>query len=189
MTFVAQLSLADLDPSGSTGPTWGTCTSSATSSRSRSRSKRARCLRDPSHARGRRAERAPFRERYPRPAAVRQAGNGLTLPDEDAPADRGPLGLGFNGARSSDTEELWKLNKRLRGEQGWHHRAGQLFGWPTWQNDDNIEYLASLRGGQGLEWTLLLQTDALDAELYVVLPTADLAAARFDRAEATIEHD
>jgi hypothetical protein len=35
----------------------------------------------------------------------------------------------------------------------------------------------------------MLQTDALDAELYVVLPTADLAAARFDRAEATIEHD
>jgi hypothetical protein len=36
---------------------------------------------------------------------------------------------------------------------------------------------------------LLLQTDALDAELYVMLPTGDLAAARFDRAEAMIEHD
>jgi hypothetical protein len=36
---------------------------------------------------------------------------------------------------------------------------------------------------------LLLQTAALDAELYVMLPTADLVAGRFDRAEATIEHD
>ena len=30
---------------------------------------------------------------------------------------------------------------------------------------------------------------SIDAELYVVLPTADLAAARFDRAEAIVEHD
>jgi hypothetical protein len=34
-----------------------------------------------------------------------------------------------------------------------------------------------------------LQTDALDGELYVALPAADLAAGRFDRAEATIEYD
>jgi hypothetical protein len=52
-----------------------------------------------------------------------------------------------------------------------------------------MEHLASLRDGQALDWTLLLQTDALDAELYVALPTDDLAAARFDRAEAIIEHD
>jgi hypothetical protein len=113
---------------------------------------------------------------------------GLTLPDEDAPLMR-PLGLGFSGERRSDFEELWKLKKRLHAEQGWHHAAGQLLGWPTWQNDDNMGYLASLRDGHALEWTLLLQTDALDAELYVVLPTADQAAARFDRAEAIIEHD
>jgi hypothetical protein len=61
---------------------------------------------------------------------------------------------------------------------------------PDWQlESEDMDYLASLREGQALEWTLLLQTDALDAELYVVLPTADLAAARFDRAEAAIEHD
>jgi hypothetical protein len=113
---------------------------------------------------------------------------GLTLPDEDAPLMRS-FGLGFSGERRSDVEELWKLKQRLHAEQGWHHRAGQLLGWPTWQHDDNLDYLASLRDRQALEWTLLLQTDALDAELYVVLPTADLAAARFDRAEATIEHD
>ena len=52
-----------------------------------------------------------------------------------------------------------------------------------------MDHLASLRGGQALEWTLLLQTDAVDAELYVALPTADLAAGRYDRAEAIIEHD
>jgi hypothetical protein len=31
--------------------------------------------------------------------------------------------------------------------------------------------------------------DAIDAELDVMLPAADLAASRFDRAEAIIEHD
>ena len=90
-----------------------------------------------------------------------------------------PLGLGFGGERRQDGDALWKLKQRLHAEQGWHQRAGQLLGWPTWQNDDNMP----------LDGTLLLQTDALDAELYVVLPTADLAVARFDRAEAIIEHD
>ena len=113
---------------------------------------------------------------------------GLTLPDADAPL-MWPLGLGFGGERRAEVESLWKLQQRLHVQQGWRHRAGQLLGWPTWQNDDTMEHLASLRGGQALDWTLLLQTDALDAELYVVLPTADLAAARFDRGEAIIEHD
>jgi hypothetical protein len=113
---------------------------------------------------------------------------GLTLPDEDAPLMH-PLGLGFGGERQRDSEALWKLKQRLHARQGWHHRAGRLLGWPTWQNDDSMDHLASLRDGQALDWTLLLQTDALDAELYVVLPTADLSAARFDRAEAIIEHD
>ena len=113
---------------------------------------------------------------------------GLTLPDADAPLIA-PLGLGFGGDRGSDLGELWKLQQRLRARQGWRDAAGQVLGWPTWQNDDGTGYLASLGDAQELEWTLLLQTDALDAELYVLLPTEDLTAARFDRAQATIEHD
>jgi hypothetical protein len=42
---------------------------------------------------------------------------------------------------------------------------------PGSRNDGNMGYLASLREGQRLEWTLLLRNDALEAELYVVLPT------------------
>ena len=76
-----------------------------------------------------------------------------------------------------------------RDEQGWNAVAGQLLGWGTWQNDDNMQYLAELGGGKAEDWSLLLQTDALDAELYIALPTADLAAGRFDRVEATVEYD
>ena len=188
MTFVAQLCLADLDPSVWTGPTSGhlhVFCDIELESLSIEGAGACAILHTPAGAElGERRSAGDLHvtQQFVKPRI------GLTLPDEAAPLMR-PLGLGFNGARSSDTEELWKLNKRLHGEQGWHHRAGQLLGWPTWQNDDNMDYLASLRDGQGLEWTLLLQTDALDAELYVVVPTADLAAARFDRAEATIEHD
>lgn len=85
--------------------------------------------------------------------------------------------------------ELWALKERLAIEQGWNHPAGQLLGWGAWQNEDDLAYLASLGGGKAEDWSLLLQTDALDAELYVALPTADLAKGRFDRAQATIEHD
>lgn len=113
---------------------------------------------------------------------------GLTLPDPDAPLIA-PLGPGFGGERSSDVEALRKLQQRLHAQQGWGRAAGQVLGWPAWQNDDNTDSLASLSDAADLEWTLLLQTDALDAELYVVLPTTDLAVGRFDRAQATIEHD
>ena len=124
--------------------------------------------------------------RLPRRAVT--ARPGLTLPDADAPI-MAPLGLGFAGIRGSDFEELWKLRQRLHARQGWRDAAGRVLGWPTWQNDDGTGYLASLGDADEIEWTLLLQTDALDAELYVLLPTEDLIAARFDRAQATIEHD
>lgn len=78
---------------------------------------------------------------------------------------------------------------RLYAEQGWHYIAGQLLGWPHWQNDDSMDYLAELGGGHAGDWSLLLQTDHLDAELYVALATEDLTAGRFDRAQATIEFD
>jgi hypothetical protein len=180
MTFVAQLTLADLDASVWTGPTSGhlhvfcdvepdwACAILHTPA-----GVELTVHRFPSDLHE--DNRVPLQMVRPSP--------GLTLPDEAAPVMR-PLGLGFGGDRGSDVEELWRLEKRLRLEQGWHRVAGRLLGWPTWQNDDNMANLPSQH-----EWTLLLQTDALDAELYVVLPTADLAAARFDRAEAMLEYD
>ncbi len=100
---------------------------------------------------------------------------GLTTPDR--------LGTDY------DWEALWSLRERLAAEQGWLNSEGQLLGWPTWQNDDNLGSLAELGGGTAADWTVLLQTDALDGELYIGVPTADLAAGRFDRAEAIIEFD
>jgi hypothetical protein len=190
MTFVAQLSLADLDPSVWSGSVSGhlhVFCDIEPDSRSIEGAGACVILHTPAggelnvHA-GDLHEDLRIRQRFVKPRI------GLTLPDEDAPPML-PLGLGFGGERQFDLDHLWKLKARLHAEQGWHHRAGQLLGWPTWQNDDGTEHLASLRNGQALEWALLLQTAALDAELYVMLPTADLVAGRFDRAEATIEHD
>ena len=78
--------------------------------------------------------------------------------------------LGIELDEATDFDELWTLKERLAIEQGWNNVAGRLLGWGTWQNDDNMELLASLGGGHAEDWTLLLQTDALDAELYVALP-------------------
>jgi hypothetical protein len=111
---------------------------------------------------------------------------GLSLPDAAVPLMR-RLGLDFNA--DSEYEELWTLKRRLESEQGWHHSYGQLLGWPAVAGEDLMAFFASLGGGQAEDWTLLLHTNALDADLYVALPTADLAAGRFDRAEATIEFD
>jgi hypothetical protein len=192
MTFVAQLSLADLDPSVWAGPTSGhlhVFCDIEPASNSIEGAGACAILHTPARAElSVRRFPSDLHEYNRIPQRMVRPHVGLTLPDEDAPLMH-PLGLGFDGERRSDLEELWKLKRRLNAEQGWHHPAGQLLGWPTWQNDDNMDHLASLRQGQALEWTLLLQTDALDAELYVALPTVDLAAARFDRAEATIEHD
>jgi Domain of unknown function (DUF1963) len=192
MAFVAQLSLADLDPSVWTGPASGhlhVFCDIEPESTSIEGAGACAILHTPA---GAALSVLPFPsdlheyKRIPQQMVTPRVG--LTLPDEDAPLMR-PLGLGLDGERESEMDELWLLGRRVHAEQGWHDAAGQLLGWPTWQHDDSMEYLASLRDGQALEWTLLLQTDALGPELYVVLPTADLAAARFDRAEATIEHD
>ena len=192
MTFLAQLSLADLDVAVWTGPTSGhlhlfcDIDSESTSIKGgaacallhtpESAALSVRRFPDDLHG----DNRIPQRMVTPR--------IGLTLPDPQAPP-MASLDLDYGGERESGFEELWKLRQRLLAEQEWQQAVAQLLGWPTWQNDDTMEYLASLRGGQALEWTLLLQTNLLDSELYVVIPTADLAAARFDRAEATIEHD
>lgn len=100
---------------------------------------------------------------------------GLTTPDR--------LGTDY------DWEALWALREQLAAEQGWLNPEAQLLGWPTWQNDDNLGYLAELGGGTAADWTVLLQTGALDGDLYIGLPTADLAAGRFDRAQGIIEFD
>ena len=52
-----------------------------------------------------------------------------------------------------------------------------------------MQLLASYQGEQGAGWTLLLQTDATDSQLYVAVSRADLAAGLFTKAEAIIEHD
>jgi hypothetical protein len=192
MMFVAQLSLADLDPAVWTGPRSGHlhvfCDVDPESNSTHGAGACA-IVHTPA---GAELTTRPFPgDLHKDNRLARQIVEprvGLTLPDEDAPPMR-PLGLGFRGERQSDFEELWKLKRRLQAEQGWHHSAGQLLGWPAWQNDDGMEHLASLGGAEALEWTLLLQTGAIDAELYVALPAADLADGRFDRAEATIEHD
>jgi len=91
---------------------------------------------------------------------------GLTVPDED-----------------------WEFAYRLREEQGWREPSGQVLGWPTWQNDPNMDYLAELGGGKAADYSLLLQTNTMGTELYVAIPTADLQAGRFDRVQATVEFD
>jgi hypothetical protein len=91
---------------------------------------------------------------------------GLTVPDED-----------------------WEFAYRIREEQGWREPAGQVLGWPTWQNDPNMDYLAELGGGRAADYSLLLQTNFMGTELYVAMPTADVEAGRFDRVQATVEFD
>src|SRR6201999_845433 len=93
---------------------------------------------------------------------------GLTVPDPSTAMDKLGIGLDPHAA-----EALWALRNRLHAEQGWHDIAGQLLGWPHWQNDDGMDHLAGLGGGQARDWSLLLQTDYLDAELYVALATED----------------
>jgi hypothetical protein len=110
---------------------------------------------------------------------------GLTVPDAWTPL-RDKLEISVD---EDAGEALWALRDCLDAEQGWHQIAGQILGWPRWQNDDGMPYLAELGGGQADDWSLLLQTDALDAELYVALATEDLRGGRFDRVQATIEFD
>ncbi|MDA0181643.1 YwqG family protein [Solirubrobacter phytolaccae] len=88
------------------------------------------------------------------------------------------------------SDALWTLQDRLAAEQGWRSPAGQILGWARWQGGLDMNSLARLGGGKGEDWSLLLQADAFDAgELYVVLPTADLRAGRFDRVQASLAHD
>ena len=49
------------------------------------------------------------------------------------------------------------------------------------RQNDYMEELAAMRGGKPEDWTLLLQTDALDAELYVALPTQTSPQAAWTR--------
>jgi hypothetical protein len=148
MTFVAQLSLADLDPSVWTGPTSGhlhVFCDIEPDSHSIEGAGACTILHTPAGAElsVRRFPSDLHKDNRITQQMVKPR-TGLTLPDEDAPLMR-PLGLGFSGERRSDFEELWKLKQRLHAGQGWHRTAGRLLGWPTWQNDDNSGHLASLR--------------------------------------------
>jgi hypothetical protein len=111
---------------------------------------------------------------------------GLTLPDP-SPSLMHRFGLDASSVDPDDVEAWLDLKELLRDDQGWSDAAGQMLGWATWPNGDLMELLASRGGGQSEDWTLLLHTDALDYQLYVALPTKDIASGRFDTAQATAE--
>jgi hypothetical protein len=190
MTFLAQLSLADLDRSVWTGPASGHLHVFCDLDEDHNMVEAAgacRVLHSPAGAELSAPGFPSDLGRYNRlsPQMV-QPSVGLTVPDPWTPVMR-KLGLELEDPAAADA--LWALNDRLAAEQGWQFPAGRLLGWGRWQNDDNMAYLAELGGGKADDWTLLLQTDALNGELYVALPTADLAAGRFDRAQAILEYD
>lgn len=189
MMFVAQLMLADLDPTFWTGPRSGHLhVFCDVDPEDGSLEGQGACavLHSPANA-GLRLHHFPadLHEDSRVPQQLVRPSVGLSVPDAWTPLmDKLEIDVDEGAA-----EELWALRDRLHAEQGWHRIAGQVLGWPRWQNNDDMGYLAELGGGQADDWSLLLQTDALDAELYVALATEDLVAGRFDRAQATIEFD
>jgi hypothetical protein len=141
MTFLAQLALADLDPCVWTGPTSGHLY--------------VFCDIEPQS----------ISIEGPNACAILHSPAGTELSGRRFPPDLHPsIRIRQRMVTPRIGRGLGKLKHRLRAEQDWQHPVGQLLGWPTWQNDDNMNYLASLRGRQALAWTSLLQTDALGAE-------------------------
>ena len=156
MTFVAQPCLADLDPSVWTGPRSGhlhVFCDIEPESGSIEGAGACAILHTPAGA-DLRVRRFPADLHENNRVARRMVKPciGLTLPDADAPL-MWPLGLGFGGERRAEVESLWKLQQRLHVQQGWRHRAGQLLGWPTWQNNDAVGApgLAPEAGGTRLD--------------------------------------
>jgi hypothetical protein len=188
MMFIAQLSLADLDATVWTGPRSGHLhVFCDVDPEDGSLEGEGACavLHSPAGGELRPHRFPPDLHRDSRlPEQPARPSVGLTVPDQATVMDQLGIALDPNAA-----EALWALRDRLHAEQGWHNVAGQLLGWPHWQNDDGMDHLAELGGGQAPDWSLLLQTDRLDAELYIALATADLTAGRFNRAQATIEFD
>jgi hypothetical protein len=123
-------------------------------------------------------------KRLPRFPVRPQAG--LSLPVAAVPLMRR---LGLDLRADAEYEELWTLQRRLESEQGWHNPHGQLLGWNRVPGEDLMAIFASEAGDGPEDWTLLLHTDVIDADLYVAVPTADLAAGRFDRTQAGIFFD
>ena len=72
----------------------------------------------------------------------------------------------------------------------------RVLGWPTLIQGDVLLELINLHERAWdaarvayAEWSLLLETGLDGGRLYVALPTADLLAGRFDRAQATVVPD
>jgi hypothetical protein len=188
MTFVAQLALADLDPAVWTGPPTGTlhifCDADPESLSIGEEPGACVVLRSPGEAELRvhqfpedSHEATQLYQQMVEPSV------GLTLPD-GWKSTMDELGVPIDG--NPDFEALASVKERLETEQGWLEPAGQIMGWGTWPDDDYMSYFASLGGTENEEWTLLLQTDALDTNLYIALPTNDLAAGRFGRVQAMV---
>jgi Domain of unknown function (DUF1963) len=123
-------------------------------------------------------------KRLPRFPVTSQAG--LSLPVAAVPLMRR---LGVDVQVDTVYEDLWKLQRQLETEQGWHEPPGQLLGWDRVPGEDLMAMFASEVGERPEDWTLLLHTDVLDADLYVAVPTADLAAGRFNRTQANLFFD
>jgi hypothetical protein len=188
MTFIAQLAAGDLDPAVWTGPRSGHlhvfCDVDPESLSPDEAPGTCVVLHSPADAKLR-VHRFPealdeATQLYQQMVAPSV---GLTLPDAwKSTMDR--LGIPIDG--TDEFETLGGVKQRLETEQGWFEPAGQIMGWGTWPNDDYMSHLASLGNAEDEEWTLLLQTDALDTNLYIAIPTADLAAGRFDRVQAMV---
>jgi hypothetical protein len=190
MLFVAQLSLADLDRQVWTGPASGHlhvfCDSDPESGAIEGPDACATLYSEPGAELRKRAFPSDLDEdkRLPRFAVKPQPG--LSLPVAAVPLMR-RLGIEFRA--DTEYDELWTLQRRLESEQGWHNAHGQVLGWDRVPGEDLMAIFASEADGRPEDWTLLLHTDVIDAYLYVAIPTADLAAGRFDRTQAGIFFD
>ena len=190
MLFVGQISLADLDPAVWAGPAAGQlhvfCDAE---DESRAMEGLDACTVVHSGA-GATLQRRPFPEdldedkRLPRFPVKPQPG--LSLPEAATPLLRR---LEIELQESSDYDELSTLQRRLESEQGWHNPHGQLLGWDRVPGEDLMAMFASETGDRPEDWTLLLHTDVLDADLYVAVPTTDLTAGRFSHVQAGLFFD
>ena len=187
MTFVAQLSLADLDRTVWTGPADGYLHVFCDAEPESSDIEACTILR--SEAGAELLERdfpRDLHENNRLGQTMVKPQPGLSLPEPAEPLT-GRLGLDFQS--DAERDALYTLQRRLESEQGWHDAGGHLLGWSAVPGEDLMEWFASQGGGAAGDWTLLLHTDAFDADLYIGIRKADLAARRFDRVEATIQFD
>lgn len=150
------------------------------------------------HAPGTVLERRPFPEALPDvmrfPETAFRAGVGLSIPDWGAAALED---MDIDDVLDEETEggfdALSQISDWLGKETGY---GVPMLGWPTLSQTDVFSIAADSMEGSGPDdWSLLIEDwieineDSSDGQrLYVMVPTEDLVAGRFDRAAAYIEH-